>query len=291
MNYGIPYKGSKSKIAMDIIGVLPSGRRFVDLFGGGGAMSHAALLSGKYDCVYYNELNPLLVDLLKRAIRGDFNYKIFKPEFITHAEFDRLKDSDGYIKYIWSFGNQGKTYMFGADIEEKKHAFHDAVVFGKMEKAIEYLPEMAHLQGDTIEKRRLSYNKIIKYAQRCDLEQLERLERLEQLERLGRLQQLQRLDIHCGSFLDYSYSEGDVVYCDPPYEGTTGYSGGFNHAEFYEWVATRPYTVFFSSYDITDKRFFEVWSKEKLVTMSASDNRLKKVEKLFCNKNLKLTLF
>lgn len=35
MNYGIPYKGSKSKIAKEILRELPSGKRLVDLFGGG----------------------------------------------------------------------------------------------------------------------------------------------------------------------------------------------------------------------------------------------------------------
>ena len=50
--YGIPYMGSKDKIADDILSVLPGGKRFVDLFGGGFAMSHAALLSGKYEQVF-----------------------------------------------------------------------------------------------------------------------------------------------------------------------------------------------------------------------------------------------
>ena len=31
----VPYKGSKNAIARDIIGVLPRGKRFVDLFAGG----------------------------------------------------------------------------------------------------------------------------------------------------------------------------------------------------------------------------------------------------------------
>ena len=87
-NYGMPYMGNKSTIAEKIIELLPSGKRFVDLFGGGGAMSHCALLSGKYKTVYYNELNPLVVDLLKRAINGEFNYDRFKPEFITREMFD-----------------------------------------------------------------------------------------------------------------------------------------------------------------------------------------------------------
>ena len=48
MRYGLPYKGSKNQIAEYIVGTLPKGRRLVDLFGGGGAISHCAALSRKY---------------------------------------------------------------------------------------------------------------------------------------------------------------------------------------------------------------------------------------------------
>ena len=78
--YGIPYQGSKAQIADDIIENLPSGKRFVDLFGGGFAMSHCALLSGKYETVYYNDYNPLIVELVRNAIKGKYNEK---PQFIT----------------------------------------------------------------------------------------------------------------------------------------------------------------------------------------------------------------
>lgn len=71
MRYGITYQGSKNAIAEDIIRILPSGKRLVDLFGGGGAISHCAALSGKWQKVIYNEYNPLLVDLIKKAINGD----------------------------------------------------------------------------------------------------------------------------------------------------------------------------------------------------------------------------
>lgn len=45
MNYGVPYMGSKNRIAKDIIAKLPTGKRFVDLFAGGCAITHAAILS------------------------------------------------------------------------------------------------------------------------------------------------------------------------------------------------------------------------------------------------------
>lgn len=60
MTYGVPYRGSKNKLAEDIIDVLPEGRRLVDLFAGGCAITHAASLSNKWDKVLSNDLYPVM---------------------------------------------------------------------------------------------------------------------------------------------------------------------------------------------------------------------------------------
>ena len=75
--YGIPYSGSKQAIADDIIAVLPSGKRFIDLFGGGFAMSQCALMSGKYDKVVYSDCNEPLIRLLRDVFAGQYNYTMF----------------------------------------------------------------------------------------------------------------------------------------------------------------------------------------------------------------------
>ena len=41
--YGVPYLGSKSRIATWVVEHLPSAETFVDLFAGGCAVTHAAL--------------------------------------------------------------------------------------------------------------------------------------------------------------------------------------------------------------------------------------------------------
>lgn len=57
MPYGIGYVGSKSRIAKDILTALPAGRRLVDLFGGGFAITDCALreFPDKWKYFYYNE--------------------------------------------------------------------------------------------------------------------------------------------------------------------------------------------------------------------------------------------
>lgn len=256
--YGIPYMGSKTKIAAKILELLPPGKRFVDLFGGGFAMSHAASLCHKWDVIYYNELNPLLPPLIKKAIQGDFNYNHFRPAFITRERFLDLKDKDGYIKYIWSFGNKGETYLFGENIEPLKHEAHDFIVFGKHTKHFQNIER--YVNSKDIHTRRLQFCKACKkLKRRFDLQHLEQLERLQYLQHLQRLEQA--IVINCGSYLKYEYHDGDVVYCDPPYEGPAEYSGGFNHEQFYEWVNSRNYQVWFSSYQGV-KGFRLVWAKQ-----------------------------
>lgn len=43
MRYGLPYQGSKSRIADWVVGNLPSAPVLVDIMCGGGAVSHAAV--------------------------------------------------------------------------------------------------------------------------------------------------------------------------------------------------------------------------------------------------------
>ena len=274
--YGIPYMGSKDKIADDILSVLPRGKRFVDLFGGGFAMSHAALLSGKYEQVFYNEINPLLPKLIKDTLAGKYANE---RRWISREDFSRLKDIDGYVRYIWSFGNQGDAYLFGKDKEHIKKLGHDFVCFGKD------IPGVPNIAETDMRVRRLYLQRYIKNntGERYQLEQLQQLERLH---RLQRLQRLQRLEINCGSYLDYKYQKGDIVYCDPPYEDTAKYDNvGFNHKQFYDWVASREYPVYFSSYEISDNRFNVVWQTEKQSLLNNSKETKKVVtEYLYCNK-------
>lgn len=252
--YGIPYMGSKDKIADDILSVLPGGKRFVDLFGGGFSMSHAALLSGKYEQVFYNEINPLLPKLIKDTLAGKYANE---RRWISREDFTRLKDVDGYVRYIWSFGNGGSQYLFGKEKELIKKLGHDFVCFGKD------IPGVPNIAETDMRVRRLYLKRFTKKSV-GEMYELHRLQQLERLERLQQLERLQWLEINCGSYLDYQYRDGDIVYCDPPYEDTAKYdNAGFNHKQFYDWVASREYPVYFSSYKISDNRFNVIWQTER----------------------------
>ena len=71
MKYGLPYKGSKSSIAKWVVDTLPSSETFVDLFAGGCAVTHAAILSGKWKTFIANDISGSTM-LFHDAIAGEY---------------------------------------------------------------------------------------------------------------------------------------------------------------------------------------------------------------------------
>ena len=138
MNYGLPYKGSKNTIARQIVDFLPPAENFYDLFAGGCAITHAALLSGKYKHIYFNDINADITQLFLDAIHGKFKGEL---RWISSDDYYKLKNSDAYIKFCWSFGNTGKHYLYSKEIEPYKKACHYAVVLDEWDLLKELCPE------------------------------------------------------------------------------------------------------------------------------------------------------
>ena len=283
--YGIGYQGSKSQIAEKIITALPSGKRLVDLFGGGFAISHCALLSRKWDKVLYNDIDPLLAPLIQDAIAGKYNYHRFIPEWVSREEFHKRKNTDGYVKIAWSFGCRGKDYIYSAEIEEYKRYGHEWIIHNTPIPGFENIHCGLPCTPEYFAKRREYLNKTSKRykGERFELQNLEWLERLQNLEQLERLQNLEYSSM---DYRDYVYQDGDVVYCDIPYQNcgdskNDDYTGDFNHGEFYQWAVSMPFPVYFSSYKLGGV----VMECDKRITLSATDNSSIRREVLYCVDN------
>ena len=93
MRYGLPYKGSKNGIAEWIVDELPSSEVFVDLFCGGGAITHRAMLTGKYKQFVMNDIDGRLPKLFKDCAYGKYAVDNH-PEWITREEFNARKKDD-----------------------------------------------------------------------------------------------------------------------------------------------------------------------------------------------------
>lgn len=124
-NYGMPYRGSKSRLADAIIDALPPAKHFYDLFGGGGAITHAALLSGKWEVVHYNELNPLIADAFRTVTAPGWE---IPREWVSREDFNARKRSDGVTALCWSFNNDMDTYCYAREVEPWKRALWAARV-------------------------------------------------------------------------------------------------------------------------------------------------------------------
>ncbi len=48
-------------------------------------------------------------------------------------------------------------------------------------------------------------------------------------------EKLKSITFLCMDYRDLPIPTNSLIYCDPPYEGTTGYKNKFNHASFWDW--------------------------------------------------------
>lgn len=124
ITYGLPYMGSKNSIAKNLIKQLPRRENFYDLFCGGGAMAHRAALSGKYKHIYCNDLTGA-VEYVERARRGEYDNR---REWVDREYFNKNKNNDIFLTFMWSFGNNGRDYMYGKHIEPLKKRLHFAYI-------------------------------------------------------------------------------------------------------------------------------------------------------------------
>ena len=310
MNYGIPYKGSKNKVIKWLMPLLPSGEVFVDLFCGGCAVTHAAMLSGRYKRYVINDVDPMMPKTFIKAIQGGYRDE---DRWISREDFFRLKANDEYAAICFSFGNNLRNYLYSPAIEPYKKACHYAILFDEWELLRWLCPDVADAAYKALEhfhdghERRLRFGPAIvrRLKEIGDVELIDRnplynschVKRpnksrpveLESLERLESLQRLERLESPFMKACSMDYQEvpipdGAVVYCDPPYKGTSGYGNDkkqtFDHERFYEWLLTRDFPVFVSEYQMPDG-FTEIASTVRVDSMNAKTAVKRVVEKLF----------
>ena len=151
MKYGLPYKGSKNKLAERIVRFLPKRDNLVDLFCGGCAVSHAALLMGKYKHIHINDLNWMCPTLFIDALNGKYNDDT---RWISREDFFRLRDTDPYVAVVWSFGNNLRSYLYSQEIEPLKRAIHYAIFFSDYEPGRELGHDLSFVDGISDVQRR-----------------------------------------------------------------------------------------------------------------------------------------
>lgn len=270
MRYGICYKGSKNSIAKWLVDELPKADIFCDLFFGGGAITHASLLSGKYKSFIVNDIDARLPKLFLDSIHGKYTVKNHT-DWIDRQTFNDKKVEDAYIALVWSFGNNGIDYIYGKELEEYKKGLHYACFENNIDLLNDLGIKLTRSNSETVNERLRDYTSQIKNTRFNVLETFTRLQSLENLQSFGE------------DYRDIKIPKGSLIYCDIPYLQTNcGKYQGFNHEQFYEW-ARKQDNIFISEYSMPDDFIPYAWV-EKQVLSSANTNALKTKEMIFTNK-------
>ena len=291
--YGLPYKGSKNRIAEWVVDSLPAADTLVDLFAGGCAVSHCAMLSGKFKRVIANDISDA-PEVFARAVNGDIDVSGFP---LTREQFKASTDT--LSRLVYSFGNGQRSYIYSSEREgvciAAERMMYGATVADRYAAYKVFIRELSsHLQCGGKVGRNVSELQAIESVNR--LQAIESVNRLQAIERVNRLLAIERAnllqDIHCAcpsaeletsrcDYRDFDVSANATVYADPPYKGTTisQYGGGFDYDAFEDWLAEVDFPVFVSEYTCP-KGCVEI-AKRDSISLADHSNIKRVVERLF----------
>lgn len=208
MNYGLPYTGSKNKLAEKIIKHFPKADTLVDVFFGGGAITHCAIVNNKFKNYIANDIRTtpqFFVECLKGKYSNDLRW-------VSLEDFKNSSRDDWFVRLLWSFSNICNTYIYGKANEICKKAFHYAICFDDFSLLEGIYPQYVcdkikeHLKDIPVEswnERRLAAMHAVRELIKMHPTELTRKDfgccddisgNLQQhLERISRLQSLERL--------------------------------------------------------------------------------------------------
>lgn len=299
MNYGLPYQGSKNRIARRLVDALPAAPVLYDVFCGGCAVTHAAMLSGKYQRFVINDRRGWLPDAFQKAIHGGYAHE---DRWISREDFERLKSTDAYAAMCFSFGNDCRTYMYARGLEPYKRALHYAIFWRDFAPWAALCPETADALASGLapiedrKQRRIQAGRFIVESLKAQLaaemltpdildkpiyRQIRKpkdtphsLQSLESLERLQSLENLPgALTAHSGDYRELTFDEPGIIYCDPPYMCVYAkgkdYGCEFDAEAFYSWCEAQKLPVYISEYQMPEERFACIAEWDKVTTIAS----------------------
>lgn len=290
-NFGLPYKGSKNAIAERIVQCLPKGGRFLDACCGGGAISHAAYLTGGYASITGYDINKSIVTLLNAVMveGGKIDYEKFP--LITMEEFYEAKQRwddgnlhDAVIRYVASFGFNGQDYLWGKDRLNYKYLMQQVVSLPTKFERREALRDFIN----TLNTVKIPYG-TTEFKNLAHIEQVQNLQRIKMVEdemECARDAIGTSLEFKVSSMFDIHFEEYDVIYFDPPYQSA---QHRYNHIDFSQIMFKALLTalreagkaVFVSEYENPDpEHFIEIANFKKQSTQAATVNKVV-IERLF----------
>lgn len=95
---------------------------------------------------------------------------------------------------------------------------------------------------------------------------------------------LSGVQFYSGDYRDFPVPDNSIIYCDPPYAGTTKYkTGNFSHKDFFVWCQEKVsdgHKVFISEYAAPDN-WTCIWEKKVNSSLTKDTGSKKNIERLF----------
>lgn len=308
--YGLPYMGSKNAIAEEIINILPSAEYFVDLFGGGGALTHCAFLSGKYQKFIYNELDTEVYTAFKLASNGELPDEA--PKWLSHEEFNIVRKGFYPLKLLYTFGTQFKGDYFCSPKREITYKnMYEYVTEGKVDGILnDELFKKYGFEFDRnilLEKMKVDMDSRITFIRAYIKKQFDVLKHyitdkddynilkdvrcFELLTRYNRLKKLGvmkgAVEYFNGSYENVTIPDNSVVICDIPYRDTASYQedeNSFDYEKFYDFCRNKNHLVFINEYSMPEDFYIVKYIAKTQILSSKHNGQKTYKEKLFCNK-------
>ncbi|HBD92547.1 MAG TPA: adenine methyltransferase [Spirochaetia bacterium] len=104
---------------------------------------------------------------------------------------------------------------------------------------------------------------------------------------LNQFEKIKEIIILNKNYWELDIPENSIIYCDPPYEGTTKYKDDFNHEKYWNWVRemiNKGHEVFCSEYTAPED-FICVWEKKVNNNLDLNTGSKQGIEKLFVHKS------
>lgn len=293
---GLPYVGSKKKIAKKIIEIIKQNfgtdKTIYDLFGGGGAITLECKLQGLD--VVYNDIDPIPGQMIQKILSEDREY--LKTLICSREEFFQIRDKedksiDDHLKLlIHSFGNNNKDYLYSKKYSDIKYKLsreiidkHDCFYGYKQTKTFtEFIKDEEKLKCMDWENKE-EKNQVLQILTR-----LQQIERVNQLVSIQDSKGTKYIKIHSKDYKEFSGIKNSIIYLDPPYKKTIKKykHNNLNYEDFYSWCKSmsKENIVLISGYNMPDD-FEIVYEFTKAKSTMQGGSHESKYEKLFMVKD------
>lgn len=85
------------------------------------------------------------------------------------------------------------------------------------------------------------------------------------------------------SYDTITFPSNSIIYCDPPYKGTTSYKNSIDYETFYVWCRKKRlegHTIFISEFSMPPD-FIVLWEKERVTSLTQDTGNKRDIERLY----------